>query len=75
VLLKDEEEVKALVEAGAVPVGAMLEVFPVGYGTVLDDVMGLDDVGGEAEFVATRAVPDGDPVPVVPMADVELDRG
>jgi hypothetical protein len=37
--------------------------------------MGLDEVAGEAELVVTGAVPDGDPVPIVRMVDVELDRG
>lgn len=73
-LLKDEE-VKGPVDVGTVPVGAILEEFPAGYGMVLDGVMGLDDVAEEAELMIIRAVPDGAPVPVVGIFDVELSRG
>lgn len=64
-LLKDDEEAKEPIGVGAVPIGAMVEEFPAVYGTVLDDVIGLDDAAEEAELVIIGAVPDGYTVPAV----------
>ena len=56
-------------DVGAVPVDAMVEEFPAGYSTVLDDIIGLDEVAKETRLVINGAVS------VVRIVDVELDRG